>query len=139
MSMRFHPHIWEISRPITSNEEISQVETISANSDCEIGTLIPDAMERVGKEGVITVQDSKTLENELEVVEGMKFDRGFVSLYFITSKFSRFANIFLFTLSTFLKKIFFVPPICFDSLRRPKESGMRNGKSSHPSRRKEGL
>jgi chaperonin GroEL len=74
----------EISRPITSKEEISQVGTISANSDEEIGGLISDAMERVGKEGVITVQDGKTLENELEVVEGMKFERGFISPYFIT-------------------------------------------------------
>lgn len=74
----------EISRPITSKEEITQVGTISANSDEEIGRLISDAMERVGKEGVITVQDGKTLENELEVVEGMKFERGFISPYFIT-------------------------------------------------------
>ena len=74
----------EISRPITSKEEVSQVGTISANADNEIGNLISDAMERVGKEGVITVQDGKTLENELEVVEGMKFDRGFISPYFIT-------------------------------------------------------
>jgi len=74
----------DISRPITSKEEVSQVGTISANADVEIGGLISDAMERVGKEGVITVQDGKTLENELEVVEGMKFDRGFISPYFIT-------------------------------------------------------
>jgi chaperonin GroEL len=74
----------EISRPITSKSEITQVGTISANSDTEIGELISDAMERVGKEGVITVQDGKTLENELEVVEGMKFERGFISPYFIT-------------------------------------------------------
>uniref|UniRef100_A0A7S2A4U9 Uncharacterized protein n=1 Tax=Ditylum brightwellii TaxID=49249 RepID=A0A7S2A4U9_9STRA len=74
----------EITRPVTSKEEVSQVGTISANADMEIGQLLSDAMERVGKEGVITVQDGKTLENELEVVEGMKFDRGFISPYFIT-------------------------------------------------------
>ena len=73
-----------ISRPITSREEVSQVGTISANNDAEIGRLISDAMERVGKEGVITVQDGKTIEDELEVVEGMKFDRGFISPYFIS-------------------------------------------------------
>lgn len=73
-----------ISRPITSKEEIAQVGTISANSDEEVGNLISDAMERVGKEGVITVQDGKTVDNELEVIEGMKFERGFISPYFIT-------------------------------------------------------
>ena len=78
-------HLTAISKPITSKEEIMQVGTISASSDAEIGQLIADAMERVGKEGVITVQDGKTLENELEVVEGMKFDRGFISPYFITN------------------------------------------------------
>lgn len=60
--------------------------TISANGDKEIGALIANAMERVGKEGVITVSDGKTLENELEVVEGMKFDRGYISPYFVTDQ-----------------------------------------------------
>jgi chaperonin GroEL len=74
----------EISQPISSKEEVSQVGTISANGDKEIGDLLAEAMERVGKEGVITVQDGKTLNTELEVVEGMKFDRGFISPYFVT-------------------------------------------------------
>merc|ERR1712003_514863 len=74
-----------ISRPISSKEEVSQVGTISANADAEIGNLISDAMERVGKEGVITVSEGKTLQNELEVVEGMKFDRGYISPYFISN------------------------------------------------------
>merc|ERR1719498_429181 len=69
---------------ISTTEEIAQVGTISANGEREIGDLIARAMEKVGKEGVITCQDGKTLENELEVVEGMKFERGFISPYFIT-------------------------------------------------------
>merc|ERR1719331_685434 len=73
------------SKAIQEVEEISQVATISANGDKAIGDLIAHAMERVGKEGVITVQDGKTLDDELEVVEGMKFDRGYISPYFITS------------------------------------------------------
>uniref|UniRef100_A0A7S1BPR4 Uncharacterized protein n=1 Tax=Corethron hystrix TaxID=216773 RepID=A0A7S1BPR4_9STRA len=74
----------EIGRKVTTKEEVQQVGTISANGDSEVGDLIADAMERVGKEGVITVQDGKTFDDELEVVEGMKFDRGFISPYFIT-------------------------------------------------------
>merc|ERR1719472_704252 len=72
------------TKQISSKEEIRNVATISANSDHNIGELIASAMEKVGKEGVITVQDGKTMEDELEVVEGMKFDRGFISPYFIT-------------------------------------------------------
>ena len=74
------------SKMISTTEEIAQVGTISANGEREIGELIARAMEKVGKEGVITVQDGKTLENELEVVEGMKFDRGYISPYFVTDQ-----------------------------------------------------
>ncbi|KYR02409.1 chaperonin 60 [Tieghemostelium lacteum] len=74
----------KLSRPITTTEEISQVATISANGDKVIGNLIASAMEKVGKEGVITVQDGKTLKDELEIIEGMKFNQGFISRYFIT-------------------------------------------------------
>jgi len=72
------------SHKISSREEIQQVATISANGEVAIGKLIARAMDKVGKEGVITVQDGKTVEDELEVVEGMKLDRGFISPYFIT-------------------------------------------------------
>ncbi|KAK7867515.1 hypothetical protein R5R35_009415 [Gryllus longicercus] len=76
-----------LSKPVTTPEEIAQVATISANGDHQIGSLISDAMKKVGKEGVITVKDGKTLDDELEVIEGMKFDRGYISPYFInTSK-----------------------------------------------------
>ncbi|CAK9166985.1 unnamed protein product [Ilex paraguariensis] len=74
------------ARMISTSEEIAQVGTISANGDREIGELIAKAMEKVGKEGVITIQDGKTLYNELEVVEGIKLDRGYISPYFITNQ-----------------------------------------------------
>jgi chaperonin GroEL len=75
----------KISKPCTTSKEIAQVGAISANADVEIGKNIADAMDKVGKEGVITVEDGKSLQNELEVVEGMQFDRGYLSPYFINS------------------------------------------------------
>merc|ERR1712142_1282056 len=72
----------EMSKPVTTKEEIEQVATISANGDAVIGKLLSEAMEKVGKNGVITVKDGKTLEDEIEVIEGMKFDRGYISPYF---------------------------------------------------------
>ena len=75
-----------ISKPCETPAEIAQVGTISANGDSEIGKMIADAMEKVGKEGVITVEDGKSLQNELEVVEGMQFDRGYLSPYFINNQ-----------------------------------------------------
>src|SRR5437879_6525876 len=73
------------AKDVTSNEEIAQVGTISANGDAEIGRFIADAMKRVGNEGVITVEEAKSLDTELEVVEGMQFDRGYISPYFVTN------------------------------------------------------
>jgi chaperonin GroEL len=76
----------QFSRPCSDNREIAQVGTISANADESIGNIIAEAMEKVGKEGVITVEEGKSLQNELEVVEGMQFDRGYLSPYFINNQ-----------------------------------------------------
>ncbi len=75
----------KLSKPCSTTKEIAQVGSISANSDASIGEIIAQAMEKVGKEGVITVEDGKSLQNELEVVEGMQFDRGYLSPYFINN------------------------------------------------------
>src|ERR1700712_5143648 len=77
-------HIKSMATPTKGKEDIAQVGTISANGDTEIGNMIAEAMNKVGKEGVITVEEAKTMTSELDVVEGMQFDRGYLSAYFVT-------------------------------------------------------
>ena len=83
----------KLSQPCSDTKAIAQVGTISANADDAIGQLIADAMDKVGKEGVITVEDGSGLENELELVEGMQFDRGYVSPYFINKQANQSAEL----------------------------------------------
>ncbi len=80
------------AKKVSSDEEVSQVGTISANGDTDVGAMISDAMQKVGKEGVITVEEAKSLSTELEVVEGMQFDRGYISPYFVTNAEKMFAE-----------------------------------------------
>jgi chaperonin GroEL len=81
------------SKKVSSDEEVSQVGTVSANGEVEIGDMISDAMQKVGKEGVITVEEAKSMATELEVVEGMQFDRGYISPYFVTNAEKMFADL----------------------------------------------
>jgi len=83
----------KISKPISTSREIAQVAALSANSDEAVGKIIADAMDKVGKEGVITVEDGKSLDNELDVVEGMQFDRGYLSPYFINEPEKQIASL----------------------------------------------
>jgi chaperonin GroEL len=83
----------KLSKAVTTSEEITQVGTISANGDAEVGRMLAQAMDKVGKEGVITVEEAKSLQTELEVVEGMRFDRGYISPYFVTDAEKMRANL----------------------------------------------
>ena len=78
-------HLKANSKAVTSNEEIAQIGTISANGDREIGRFLAEAMKKVGNQGAITVEEAKSIETKLDVVKGMQFDRGYISPYFITN------------------------------------------------------
>src|SRR6202163_4382717 len=85
--------IKKVSKKISTNAEIAQIGTISANDDREIGEMIAKAMDKVGNEGVITVEEAKSLETELDIVEGMQFNRGYISPYFVTNAEKMFAEL----------------------------------------------
>jgi chaperonin GroEL len=85
--------IKKVSKTVSTNAEIAQIGTISANCDTEIGEMIAQAMQKVGNEGVITVEEAKSLETELDIVEGMQFDRGYISPYFVTNAEKMFAEL----------------------------------------------